>query len=337
MRDRQLEKPRYPEIDFLKFVCILTVVYIHSISTSFSPGNFLGYLVGDFTRYAVPGLFFASGFLFDKKKYTTKEIFWKKIIRLIPPYLFCSIIFQIIDAPGLMVARDDLNLSEFLNNIILGNTFGIYYFVFVLFYLFSLSLFLRKISKTLVLILWMFSFLFLIFFWFGWIAQVESMFWLFRHPFIYLFFYFSGWIFSLHYRLVISFIEKYNSKILGLGVSLIISLIFYTRICGKSFNEFPVAPQFFIISSILIIVTLGVSNFTNRSSIVDFFSKNSYAIYLLHFPIVRYFQFLYPEASKHYSFFYSLVFWGFGLSVSVLLILAIKRITGKSSIHLIGA
>jgi peptidoglycan/LPS O-acetylase OafA/YrhL len=331
-----LKKTRYLEIDFLKCVCILTVVYIHSISTSFSPGNFLGYLAGDITRFAVPGLFFASGFLFDKKKYTTKEILWKKFLRLIPPYLFCSICFQVIDAPGLTVARNDLNSCDFLKNIVFGNTFGIYYFVFVLFYLFALSIFFRRLSKKVVLLVWVFSFFVLFLFFKGLIARTESMFWFFRHPFIYLFYYLSGWIFSLYYHSIVSCLKKYYYKIIICGFGIITTLLFYTRICGNDFYDFPVVSQFFIILSVFVIVGLGVPRRKSASPKIVFLSKNSYGIYLLHFPIVRYCQFMYPEASSNYSI-YSIVFWSLGLSVSVLLILAIKRIAGKRSIYLIGS
>ena len=69
-----MDSQRFHEIDALKCVSILTVVYIHSISTSFCPANFLGKLFADITKFAVPGLFFAAGFLFNLSKVSTNKI-----------------------------------------------------------------------------------------------------------------------------------------------------------------------------------------------------------------------------------------------------------------------
>jgi len=330
-----LESRRYSEIDLLKCVCISTVVYIHAISTSFEPSNFLGYLASDFCRFAVPGLFFAAGFLFDKKKASTGQIIKKKLVRLLPPYLFCSLCIQFLNVPGLSVELKNLDAGQLIYNLIFGNTLGIYYYVFVLFYLFAGSLVLRHVPGKWVLGLWGLSALLLLLFVKVLVGCGMSFFLMLRHPFFHLFAYLSGWVFSLYYEAIGSFLKKHRVKVICGGFVLAAIILVYTRMGGNHFASFPILTQFYVYTCIIILFTAGMWIHEFHPGI-RFVSNASYGIYLLHFPIVRACQSIYPEISAHYSFVYAFVSWCFGIAGSILIIFMVQKLSGRNSRYLIG-
>lgn len=330
-----MQNRRYTEIDLLKCLCILTVVYIHSISTSLDPANFMGYLANDVTRFAVPGLFIAAAFLFDKKKGSIRRIATKKLIRLLPPYLFCSLCFQILNVPGLIVRLENIDLGRLFYNLFYGDTFGIYYFVFVLFYLFVFSLVLRYIPNRLILGLWGLSAVLLVVFVKILIGYGMSFFAMLRHPFFHLFAYLTGWVFSLNYEMVSMFTKRYRLEIISGGIVLISIIVFYTRMGGSHFAWFPILTQLYIYLCLMVLITIGMWMDTSHK-FIRFFSESSYGIYLLHFPIVKFCQSIYPEISAHYSFIYALISWSVGVAGSILIIVGAKKIAGSYSKYMIG-
>jgi peptidoglycan/LPS O-acetylase OafA/YrhL len=330
-----LEKQRFPEIDALKCACILAVVYIHSISTSFEPKNPLGIFFADFTRFAVPGLFFAAGFLFDKKEGATGAIIKKKLLRLLPPYLFCSLCFQFLNVPGLNVRLENLHASLLIRNLIFCDTLGIYYYIFVLLYLFAFALVFRKMPDKWVLALWGLSALLLLAFVKGQIGfAMSSMFLIIRHPCFHLFGFLSGWVFSLYYKPVGSLLRQYPKQLICGGLFLIVAILGYTRMNGN-FSSFPVLTQVFIYTWIAVLVTAGMKA-AKLQGAVQFISNCSYGIYLLHLPVVRACQSFYPELSSDYTFGVALVSWCGGLAGSILIIRIVQKISGPYSRYLVG-
>ncbi len=330
-----MEKQRFPEIDVLKCTGILAVVYIHSISTSFTPKNPLGIFFADFTRFAVPGLFFAAGFLFDKKKDATAAIVKKNLLRLLPPYLFCSLCLQFLNVPGLTVRLENLHAWLLIHNLIFCDTLGIYYYIFVLLYLFAGALVLRNLPDKWVLALWGLSALLLIAFVKGRIGfAMSSMFLIFRHPCFHLFGFLSGWVFSLYYKPVGSFLRQYPTRLIGGGLLLTAAVLVYTRMNGN-FDSFPILTQVFIYTWIAVLVTAGMQA-TRLPGVVVFISNCSYGIYLLHLPLVRAYQSFYPAWSVDYYFMPALVSWCGGLAGSILIIRIAQKICGPYSRYLVG-
>jgi membrane-bound acyltransferase YfiQ involved in biofilm formation len=86
---------------------------------------------------------------------------------------------------------------------------------------------------------------------------------------------------------------------------------------------------------IALLLIIGIKT-TKYQKQIQFFSNYSYGIYLLHFPIVRSCQLLYPEIAADYSFWYAFVSWSAGISISVFIIFAIKKITRRYSVYLVG-
>ncbi len=330
-----MDSRRFNEIDVLKCVSILTVVYIHSISTSFGPTNFLGIFFNDIARFAVPGLFFAAGFLFNINKISTSQIIKKKLIRLLPPYVFCSLCIQFLNLPGLSVSLENITVKQLMFNLIFGNTLGIYYFIFVLFYLYAFSLFLRRIPDKWVLAIWSISIFLTLLFVKQVILQGSSLFIIFRHPFIHCLPYLTGWIFFLYYQKITSVVKKHLTAIMFIVIILDIILLTFTRMAGGCFDLFPILTQFHIYLCIAFLLIFGIIT-TKYQKIIQFFSNYSYGIYLLHFPIVRSCQLLYSEIAVDYSFKYAFVSWSASVSISIFIIFVIKKITGRYSIYLVG-
>ena len=260
----------------------------------------------------------------------------KKLIRLLPPYLFCSICMQFLDVPGLSVELKNLDAGQFIYNLMFGNTFGIYFFVFVLFYLFAGSLVLRRLPGKWVLGLWVLTALLLLAFVKGLIGLgSSSIFLVLRHPFFHLFAYMSGWVFSLYYETVGSLLKQYRIGIICCGVFLVAMILIVTRVDGNHFSSFPILTQFYIYTCITLLITVGIS-LEKFQGAVQFVSNCSYGIYLLHFPIVRACQSVYPEISVDYSFVYAFVAWVAGIAGSIFIIFIVKKLSGRNSRYLVG-
>ena len=325
---------RYFEIDLLKCACILNVVWVHSY-TSVAVTNSLGGFLADITWWQIPGLFFASGFLFDKKKYSTGQIIKKKLVRLLPPYFFCSLCIQFLNLPGLSVGLENLDAGQLIFNLFLGNTLGIYYFTFVLFYLFAGSLVLKRVPDRWILGLWGLSALLLLLFVEGFVDCGPSFFLFQRHPFFYLFAYLSGWVFSLNYERTGSFLKEHGAAVFFSGIVLTLMLLVFTRIDGHNFESFPLLKQIFIYICITLLIITGM--WTRKfQGVIQFFSNRSYGIYLIHFPIVNACLLVYPQISSTCSLFYVFISWGVGIAGSTLIIFIVQKISGRYSKYLIG-
>jgi len=319
----------------LKCVCILTVVYIHSISASFHLQSFSGNLARDLTRFAVPGLLFAAGFLFDKKKDTTGQILKKKLVRLLPPYLFCSLCIQFLDLPGLFVSLENLDARQLIFNLFFGSTLGIYYFVFVLLYLYIFSLVLRKIPDKWILVIWGISICLTLVFAIKVFTPDYPFFRYVRHPFVHSLPYLTGWIFFLYYEAISEFVKKNVRVIVFTCIILDVIILAYSRMDGGCLISFPTLTQFQIYISIALLLIIGMTTMKLQKGI-QFVSDCSYGIYLLHFPIVRACQLVFPEGFQNYSFMFAFLAWCAGTAGSILLIYGVRKLSGQNSRYLVG-
>ena len=311
------------------------MVCIHAISATIDVTNsFLGFLL-DFTRFAVPGFFFAAGFLFDKKKYPTGQLIRKKLVRLLPPYLFCSLCFQFLNVPGLSVGLENIDARQFIYNLIFGDTLEIYYFVFVLFYLYAGSLVLRHVPDRWIMVMWGVSALLLFSFVKGFVDGGPSFFLILRHPFLYLFAYLSGWVFSLNCEKTGSFLKKHRATVFFSGIVLTLMLLVFTRMDGKNFSSFPLLTQLYIYLCITLLLIAGMWT-TKAQGAIRFVSTCSYGIYLLHFPIACACHSVYTKWPAEYSLIYVFISWCIGVAGSISIIFIIQKLSGRYSKYLVG-
>jgi peptidoglycan/LPS O-acetylase OafA/YrhL len=123
---------RYAEVDYLKAVGILGVILIHSFAAPWDAGatavdKFLGHM----TAFSVPAFVAASGFLYAATTSNGLAATARRLRRLLVPYLVASLCAQAYRTVWpIPFARGSL-----LSDLVFGASFGIYYYVFVAFWL----------------------------------------------------------------------------------------------------------------------------------------------------------------------------------------------------------
>lgn len=123
------ERARFLEVDALKAAGIVTIVLIHSLRPPWDPGvTHLELFLGHVTRFGVPAFLFASGFLYATHAPVGLGTTGARLRRVLVPYLIASAAAQIF--------RRALGLPEetgsLLLDLLLGASFGPYYYVFVI-------------------------------------------------------------------------------------------------------------------------------------------------------------------------------------------------------------
>jgi len=120
---------RLSEIDALKSAAILTVVFIHSLRASWDPGfTYAERLLSETARFAVPAFLAVSGFLYYSDEPVGGAVLARRLRRILVPYLFVSLAaYGFVRAYPQWAATD-----SFWTGLLVGATFGPYYYVFLL-------------------------------------------------------------------------------------------------------------------------------------------------------------------------------------------------------------
>lgn len=345
----QVDQNRWFEIDLIKAVSILGVIYIHSISRVVYPTDPTAVFFGDWTRFAVPGFVFAAGFLFKKGEIDAPRLAWRLFIRIIPPYLVCSLVFLWLGVAERSIGRGTSEGTRIITDLLFGNTIGIYYFVFVISYLYAFSFILRLLSRGLVLAIWFViigltvwfclePLLFIPLF----LKQVlpktyyELYFILLRHPCVHLFFYLTGWVVSLFYDYVRYALKKGFVPFIVLALAADIAALYIIHRAYNGFSLKQLTIQAHIILTLLCILVVGVKQ-RFWVSAVDYLSRNTYAIFLVHLPFVRLIQSWFPAITVRYSPIYSNLAWLGGIVGSIIVITVVKLLFRKYSPYIVGA
>lgn len=332
---------RWPEVDLLKAAAILAVVMVHSINdriAAYEGG--LETLLGHLTRFAVPAFLFAAGFLFDKGTTPALTVLRKAFRRLVPPYLVCSI--AILGYEALRSAP--LTPRAVVGRLVLGETSGIYYFIFVLGYLYVLALGLRRCPRWLVAALWVAEVAAFVWFYLAWPAFLiptdPGRFWrvLLRNPIIHLLPYLSGWLVGLHYDRIRPILARHGlmlaAALLAGDVALLALLQVVPSDAAVHGRELIVALHTAV--AVCGLLCVGAARPCRWQAVV-WLSECSYGIYLVHLVFVQAmhrrfrpaWEELYPERI--------LVTWLASLLGSVAVLLIARRLFGRTSRDLLGA
>ncbi len=116
---------RYTAIDVLKASAIVTVIWIHAFLPWWREQVGLFRWLGSLTRFAVPGFFFAAGFLHFQPTPMDGKLVWRWLRRLLSPYVVASLIAVVAQA----VYLRSVTWQEAARELLLGNAVGVYYFV----------------------------------------------------------------------------------------------------------------------------------------------------------------------------------------------------------------
>jgi len=127
---RDKDGSRRPEIDWIKAVALVTVVFIHSLPPFFAQRVTPAELwLGELARFAVPGFLFASGFLYASSgSRDGSSTMGRRLKRLLVPYVLFSVLAQFhpVEAP---------TDFSFVENLLSGAALGEYYYIFVIFWM----------------------------------------------------------------------------------------------------------------------------------------------------------------------------------------------------------
>lgn len=201
------------EVDLLKSVGIVTVVLIHSMREPWNPAlSSIELVMGQLTRFAVPGFLLASGFLYATRDPVPASRTIARMRRLLPPYLIASCLAQLWWIGQGSPHPPATVLREFL----LGSSFGIYYYVFVLFVLALLAPLLARLPHPALLV---FTGAFLV----GQGAAETRMvtvpwFWHMRSPLTWWAYFCLGWLARLHEERIRSFLRSHVAILAGILV-----------------------------------------------------------------------------------------------------------------------
>lgn len=338
---------RYPEIDLIKAVSIAAVVLTHSITNRFFRyGNSAEQMLAAWSGFAVPSFLFASGFLFDKSRRGTVALAGKLSRRIAAPYLVCSLVAMawILAEAAYSGVPSRLTPGRALLNLAIGNASGIYYFVFVIFYLYAFSLWLRKWPAPAVYLLFAVEAVAFVAFrlgWLGFLMPKGSSFWLilFRHPVVHLLPFLGGWIVSMHYDGLRRLIRRRSTRIMVLAVLAdlaVLAVIDAASVANVARpRAVPLLIQVHACVTLLGLLALGV-RLQSDSRMILFLSSASYAIYLVHLPLVSLMHSL-CRPLAHTAFpVRILVTWLPALAATALLVLVTKRLLKRYSLLAIG-
>ncbi len=119
---------RIAAIDAVKAAAIVAVALTHSGIGPWEPGygGWDFWLCGVLVNFQVPAFLFVSGFLYRRATPIPARATWRRLARVIVPYLVASLVAY---AVGLARFRD---LADLAFQVATGSTLGIYYFVFLL-------------------------------------------------------------------------------------------------------------------------------------------------------------------------------------------------------------
>ncbi|MCK0180161.1 acyltransferase family protein [Flavobacteriaceae bacterium S0862] len=320
-------------IAFLRVLATFSVIVIHVSAPILGEyGNIslfdwnLGNAFDSSNRYSVPMFFMISGALLLNKDYTLKEFFKKRFIKILPPFIFWSLVYSIYKR--FVIGNEQSGVLDSVDKITRDIFYGSEYhlwFVFVLLGIYLLTPIIRKWVKqasskevAFFLSIWLFTIVYRIPGLSIYFPKVELM-------------YFSGYLgyFVLGYYLLnVDFKNKFipiSSIVLGILITSV-GTYYFTEKNNKLFSYFY---EFLSINALMVAtgVFLLFKNFSTKNETLKHtfvtLSSCCFGIYLVHVLIL--------ELLELYGFYWSM----FTPIVSVPLVSFLCFILSFASIYFI--
>ena len=127
-------------LEILRILACFLVIINHTIGyieVSSQIGIMFKYMLFMFAKIAVPIFFMISGYLLLRKDYSYKDIFTKKIPRILVPLIVCSLYYY-------LKSVDKFSLFEFCKSIVMQPQITAYWYLYSLIALYLITPFLRK-------------------------------------------------------------------------------------------------------------------------------------------------------------------------------------------------
>ncbi len=323
---------RLPEIDALKSVAIVTVVFIHSLRAVWDPGfTYAEHVLSEAARFAVPAFLAVSGFLYFSDRATTLDILKKRLRRILFPYFIVSIAAQLYVRVYPQFAPPGSVLSQLL----LASTFGPYYYVFLLTEFVLASYLLSRMPRSWVLPIFAISCTAALipFLWFR-EGRTFSL-WTLRLPLLFACWFMMGWAAAAHEDTVRRVTESRRGAILAawaLAVAMWFALD-VTEMLPRRLAR--VSTLLLIGANITGLYTLFRGLHFERRWLVAL-SERTYAVYLLHLFFVYTVFAWYGPARNTEVAACTVTAWIAGIAGSLLVIEVTRRLLPRSSRDLVG-
>ena len=272
---------RFAEVDALKGVGILLVVLIHSLRPSWDPGISGAELwLGSITRFAVPGFFAASGYLYATDQPIAGAVVGRRLLRLFVPYAVASLAAQVF----FWVTSSPPKTGAVWSDLLLAASFGAYYFVLILALFIVCSPLLARMGSRSVAILLI---PLLIAQWLMETGTVPSasFFWHLRNPFLWAGYFVLGWWVRLHRDAIVAAVARKRGQ--WIGVMLVAWLLLITTLAFSSGMVLMVVSStawltIFVSVALVFVVSVGRDLPATVRPALGWLSDASYPLYLFH-------------------------------------------------------
>lgn len=292
---------QYNSLDTLRAIATISVVFLHVSAHYLSKFGtipvqdwFIANIIDGGTRFSVPIFFMISGALLLSKDYTLENFLKKRFYRILPPFLFWSVLYIIHKLWKLTnqgVAVDLIYALKFAGTQLLNGSMYHLWFVYVILGLYLFVPIIRKWIKVasqkeilFFLVIWVISMLFQYTFFKSYKPHIDLR-------------YFSGYLgyMVLGYYLLKTKNNYLNKRFFAIGLIVIGHLItilgtYFLTVKTSSFNN-----TFYVYLTLNVFfsatgVFLFFKNFSVKNTfilrIIAFISKHSYGIYLIHILIL---------------------------------------------------
>jgi surface polysaccharide O-acyltransferase-like enzyme len=322
---------RFAEIDALKSIGIVTVVFIHSIRAPFDPTiPDLEIWLGHLTRFGVPAFLAASGFLYAAGVADAPRTTLRRLRRIAVPYLIASGVAQLWWA----VQGLSTETGSWVADLLIGGSMGPYYYVFIIAGLVVVTpLFawlpanaMAALALVLVAAQWYVD---------AASGMLVSFFWHLRNPLLWWGYFALGWLVRLHYDAVVAWIAPRRS-----GTTLVfgVLVVVLSAVSGLEGPRLLVRTAAWLnIYAICGLIFTAACGKERIPGVMRTLSDTTYPIYLLHMFFVLVASDLFPPRPHHATLLPILVPWAAGLLGSISVVAALRAALGKRSRDWIGA
>lgn len=273
--------------DISRGIPVIAVVLIHSSGflSNYDTGtyqNTLGVALRQIINFAVPVFLFIAGyFAFNNKKQSSSKLIKSRLMRVLPPYIICSILYILVD---FITKRKIPTGTELFLDFALGKAMVVGYFVIVIIQYIILTPVIKRIQNQHAHLLVM-SLMTII----GLTYTYASKFWFYdswaaSFPFSAALFFVWYPFFHLGY-----YLSKYSPKI-SIGAITIPALLalcmaegfFLNQKSGYDFATSQIKTSSFALSFAICLLIYKVRDVNFTCSKLSFLGINSFPIYLLH-------------------------------------------------------